>query len=334
MAGQSLIYSNARVKAMETSLLTSEKITRMAYSDSLGDAIKILYESNYGGGYTVDNPYAYNEILRAEESKVASFVREAMPDKSGLQTLLTTSDYHNAKSYFKAKHCKNVEINLLLLPQGNIDLDVLDESIQKEDYVKLPQEMSEALKQLDEAAREEKLFPRLIDLTLDKAMYKDILLSCKKANAKSITKYWRANIDFINVSTMLRCKKINADVNFLKENIIEGGEINDYVLEGLYKESFDVIAEKLRYTSLGDIIAVGVGEAKANKALVEYEVLWDNYLLNIFKEDRADIFSVAPIAGFYVAKKIELKMVRMILTCLKNRADIKEIKARLRGFYA
>ena len=83
MAGQSLIYSNARVKAMENSLLTSEKITRMAYSDSLGDAIKILYESNYGGGYTVDNPYAYNEILRAEESKVASFVREAMPDKSG-----------------------------------------------------------------------------------------------------------------------------------------------------------------------------------------------------------------------------------------------------------
>lgn len=77
-----------------------------------------------------------------------------------------------------------------------------------------------------------------------------------------------------------------------------------------------------------------MGEAKANKALVEYEVLWDNYLLNIFKEDRADIFSVAPIAGFYVAKKIELKMVRMILTCLKNRADIKEIKARLRGFYA
>ena len=76
--------------------------------------------------------------------------------------------------------------------------------------------------------------------------------------------------------------------------------------------------------------------AKDNKekALVEYEVLWDNYLLNIFKEDRADVFSVAPIAGFYTAKKIEIKMVRMILTCLKNRADLKDIKARLRGFYA
>ena len=334
MAGQSLIYSNARVKAMENSLLTSEKITRMAYSDSLSDAVKILYESNYGGGFTIDNPYSYGEILKSEESRVADFVREAMPDKSGLQTFLTINDYHNAKSYLKAKFTKGIEVNLMLLPAGNIEIDIIDEAIQKEDYSKLPDFMAEAIKEIETAYKEDKISPRFIHLTLDKAMYKDILTACKKARVKSITKYWQSNIDFIKVSTMLRCKRINAEISFLKENLIAGGEINDYILEGLYKESYDVIAEKLRYTSLGEIIAVGVGEAKAGKALVSYEVLWDNYLLNIFKEDKADVFSVAPIAGFYIAKKIEVKMVRMILTCLKNRADLQEIKARLRGFYA
>lgn len=334
MAGQSLIYSNARVKAMENSLLSSEKITRMAYSDNLLEAVKILYESNYGGGYTVDNPYAYGEILREEEKKVTAFVREAMPDKSGLQTFLTVNDYHNAKSFLKAKFTKGVDINLLLLPAGNIDIAVLDESIQKEDFSKLPNEMVSAIKEILEANREEKLSPRFLDITLDKAMYKDIMNACHKARVKSITKYHQSNIDFINVSTLLRCKRINADISFLKENLIEGGEINDYVLESLFKESFDVIAEKLKWTSIGDIIAVGAGEAKNGKALVTYEVLWDNYLLNIFKDDKADVFSVAPIAGFYIAKKIEIKMVRMILTCLKNRADLQEIKARLRGFYA
>ncbi len=334
MAGQSLIYSNARVKAMENSLLTSEKITRMAYSDNLLDAVKILYESNYGGGTTVDNPYAYGEILRMEEKRVVDFVREAMPDKSGLQTLLVVNDYHNAKCYLKSKFAKDLDLSLMLLPAGNISLEVLEESIQKEDLAKLPQDMAAAVKEIEEAAREEKVSPRFIDITLDKAMYKDILSALKKANVKSLTKYWTANIDFINVSTMLRCKRIDADITFLKENLIVGGEINDYILEGLYKESYDIIAEKLKYTTIGEIIAVGVNEVKSGKALVEYEVLWDNYLLNIFKEDRADVFSVAPIAGFYIAKKIELKMVRMILTCLKNRADLQNIKARLRGFYA
>lgn len=334
MAGQSLIYSNARVKAMENSLLTSEKITRMAYSDNLLEAVKILYESNYGGGYTVDNPYAYGDILREEEKKVTDFVREAMPDKSGLQTLLTANDYHNAKSFLKAKFSKDVDINLLLLPAGNIEISVIDECIQKEDFAPLPNQMVEAIKSVFDAYREEKLSPRLIDITLDKAMYKDILAVCKKARVKSITNYHQSNIDFINVSTLLRCKRINADIAFLKDNLIEGGLINDYLLEGLFKESFDVISEKLKWTSIGDIIAVGVNEAKSGKALIEYEVLWDNYLLNIFKDDKADVFSVAPIAGFYIAKKIEIKMVRMILTCLKNRADLQEIKARLRGFYA
>ncbi|MDE6565765.1 MAG: V-type ATPase subunit [Clostridia bacterium] len=334
MAGQSLIYSNARVKAMENSLLTSEKITRMAYSDNLLDAVKILYESNYGGGTTVDNPYAYGEILRMEEKRVVDFVREAMPDKSGLQTLLYINDYHNAKCYLKGKFAKDLDLSLMLLPAGNIDLSVIEESIQKEDLTKLPQEMANAIKEIEEIAREDKVSPRYIDITLDKAMYKDILFALKRVNVKSLTKYWKTNIDFINVSTMLRCKRIDADLSFLKENLIDGGEINDYVLEGLYKESYDVIAEKLKYTAIGDIIAVGASEAKAGKALVQYEVLWDNYLLNIFKDDRADVFSIAPIAGFYIAKKIEIKMVRMILTCLKNHADLQNIKARLRGFYA
>ncbi len=334
MAGQSLIYSNARVKSMENSLLSSEKITRMAYSDSLSEAIKILYESNYGGGYTIDNPYAYGEILRAEEEKVTNFLREAMPDKSGLQTLLKVNDYHNAKAYFKAKCVKGVEVSNMLLPAGNIDLAVIEEAVQKQDYAKLQTQMATGLKELELALAEDNISPRLIDITLDKAMYEDILLACKKANVKSITKYWRHNIDFINVSTMLRCKRINADITFFKENLIAGGEISDYILENLYKESYDIIAEKLRYTTIGEIIAVGVNEAKADKGLTQYEVLWDNYLMNIFKEDRADVFSVAPIAGFFIAKKIEIKMCRMILTCLKNRADLQEIKARLRGFYA
>lgn len=334
MAGQSLIYSNARVKAMENSLLTAEKITRMAYADSLEEAVKILYESNYGGGYVVNNPYAFAEILQQEEQKVADFVREAMPDKSGLQTLLTANDYHNAKSVLKAEFAKGAELKNMLLPDGNIPLGVISEAVQKQDFAALPQQMADAMKEIFAAKAEEKLSPRLIDIVLDKAMYADILASLKKVNVKSISKYHRSNIDFINVSTLLRCKRIDADVAFLREGLIGGGDINDYVLEGLYKESYDVIAEKLKYTTIGDIVEVGVREAKAGKALVEYEVLWDNYLLNIFKEDRGDIFSVAPIAGFYIAKKIELKMVRMILTCLKNHANLQHIKARLRGFYA
>ena len=70
------------------------------------------------------------------------------------------------------------------------------------------------------------------------------------------------------------------------------------------------------------------------KDLVPFETAWDNYLIGIFKQDRYDVFSVAPLAGYYVAKKIEIKVVRMILILIKNKIDVNIIKQRLRDYYA
>ena len=41
-----------------------------------------------------------------------------------------------------------------------------------------------------------------------------------------------------------------------------------------------------------------------------------------------------PVAGYYIAKKTELKAVRMIAVLLKINADKSLIKERLREFYA
>ncbi|MDE6550919.1 MAG: V-type ATPase subunit, partial [Clostridia bacterium] len=64
------------------------------------------------------------------------------------------------------------------------------------------------------------------------------------------------------------------------------------------------------------------------------EACKDNAQLRIFKQDRYDMFSVAPVAGYYIAKKTELKAVRMIAVLLKINADKSLIKERLREFYA
>jgi vacuolar-type H+-ATPase subunit C/Vma6 len=57
-------------------------------------------------------------------------------------------------------------------------------------------------------------------------------------------------------------------------------------------------------------------------------------LLNIFKSDKNDMFSVAPMAGYYLAKQTEIKVARMVLVCLKNKVDKLLIKQRLRELYA
>lgn len=306
----------------------------MTYADSLGEAVKVLYESNYGGGIMLDNPYKYAEILRAEEEKVTAFIREAMPDNSGMETLLSPLDYHNAKAYMKAKFADIKDVKVMLSPDGNIAKNVIENAVNDGEMAGIPAPMVDAINVITTANANGEIAPRMIDVTFDKAMYQDALAVAKKHKAKSLIKYWISNIDIVNISTLLRCKRIDADEKFFLENFIDGGSINDYVLSPLLKESYETIADKLRYTDYGELVDIACLEAKDGRAIVKFEAEWDNYLLDIFKTDKADIFTIAPMAGFYIAKKIELKMVRMILTCIKNKANESEIKARLRGFYA
>lgn len=334
MTGQSLVYSNARVKAMENTLLSSEKITRMCYADNLEEGIKVLYESNYGNGVILDTPYFFAQLLKAEEVKIAQFMREAMPDNSGLDTLLYPLDYHNAKAFVKAKLIGQTDIDYMLAPKGIIDINTIKDAVNGASLHSLPNQMAEAINKINQLIGADTITPRMLDIILDKAMYAHIFTAISRIKAKSIVKYWRSKADLININILFRCKSIDADKKFFEECLMPSGDISDYTLAKLYDENLDVIAEKLAYTNYGKLVNIAVNEIKAGKALINYEAETDNYLLNIFRGDKNDIFSVAPIAGFYLAKNIEIKMVRMILICIKNKTDVSERKLRLRGFYA
>ena len=320
MANNSLVYSNARVKAMENSFLTNEKIVRMAYSDSLEEGIKILQESSYGGGVVIDGN-DYEALLQAEDRRVSEFMLDAMPKGVGMESFLIKNDYHNLKAIVKGKYMRLDNVDFMLMPKGLLNVEELREKVLCDDYSTLSQTMSKAIEEIDTARANGNAPPRFIDSTLDKACYKEIMAMLAKAKNQAIKSYWQTNIDLSNISTYVRCKKINAPEIF-KESFIEGGLLDKRYFDG-------DIAEKLVYSSYSQF-----GESLRADDMVAFERQWDNALINIFKEKRNDIFSIAPIAGFYVAKKIEIKIVRMICILLKNDVDKEIIKARLRELYA
>jgi V/A-type H+-transporting ATPase subunit C len=68
--------------------------------------------------------------------------------------------------------------------------------------------------------------------------------------------------------------------------------------------------------------------------MTEFDTARDNHILNIFKENKHDMFSVAPVMGYYLAKMNEIKVIRVVLVCIKNKVPQKEINKRLRLMYA
>lgn len=327
MAGQSLIYANARVKVMENTLLSNEKITRMVLADRLEDGVKILIESGYGGAVGLTDPYAFETLLCSEAERLDAFVQESLPKNSGMETFLVKNDYHNAKVYAKAKYARLEDVSSMLMPAGLLDTERLHDAILDDNYVDLPKHMAQALEAVDRAMTESPS-PRSVDILLDRAMFADIMDRMRAVKNPKLTEYWRANIDLANVSAWVRCKAIGKDRAFWRECAVEGGVLPVATLADIYDQSVDVLADKLRYSCYRPL-----ADSIAASDMVAFETAWDNYLLRLFRDGKNDLFTLTPLAGYYVAKKIEIKNIRMILILLKNNADKSKIKQRLRELY-
>ena len=331
MANKSPVYSNARVRVMENTFLNQEKFNRLVYSESVDEALRVLAESNYGGGAIAENG-DYEIILRAEEDKVSAFMAESMPDNCGMESFLMKQDYHNAKALTKAKYMRIEDPDFMLAPEGTVDIALLKECVNSDTYSRLPALMAGSLSSIDAARANGDRSPRTIDVTLDKACFADILRVAKAGKQKTIIRYWTACVDFANVTAFIRSRKEGEELRSFRKVFIAGGEISLSAFEAAYEASDEAVQEKFRYISYGKTVYEAFSGEQG--AMVAFERAQDNYLLDIFRQDRTDIFSVSPLAGFYVAKKQEIKVVRMILICIKNHVDTTQIKARLRDYYA
>ncbi|NLT19110.1 MAG: V-type sodium ATPase subunit C [Firmicutes bacterium ADurb.Bin080] len=323
---EGLIFANARAKAKEHNLISEERIKRMIEAPSLNEAVRILYEINYAGGMIAEGDDFYS-ILEEEKRLVNKFVREATPKGIGLECFFIKNDYHNAKVLLKEKYGNISDAKGMLLGDGLIDLHILNDMISSGKFEGYPF-LQYAYEKIDYAFLKEAGSSRIIDLEIDKAMYKDISSRLNKGSDKYIKKYFLVLIDATNILSFMRTVKIGASFKFFEDNFIEGGSIpiERFPVNGMDIEKLSRELSGTEYKSLLN---------KANGYdLSMYETALDNYLLAIFSAMKADMFSAAPIVGYYLGKMNEMKVIRVILVCIKNMVDKDEMKKRIRELYA
>lgn len=326
----SFVYSNARIKAKEKSLLNSAQIGRLSDAASVEDALKLLLEFGYGSGEAVDN-LNFDQLLKIEEKNVAAIIKELDVKDSGLSVFLTKKDFHNLKTLYKARETgalSKKDERLPLAADGNISSELLKVSVENGDYDNLPKIMAVALKKLDSLNENKKLTPHFIDATIDKAMFEDIFATLKKAKRKELLDYFVKSADVANISSFVRSKRLKLNFTFFKEGFIEGGELKLNFFEPLFELELEAFKEKLKYTKYSELYP-HIGDS-----LSRFEAECDNALIEIFKKQKNDMFSVSPLAGFFLGKEVELKIVKLIVTGKQNNVDKEMIKDRMRELYA
>lgn len=325
-----LLYVNARVKSLENSMLTQVQLSRLIDADSVSDAFKILQECGYGQGAAVEDFRSYEHIIAEREREATGFFKENLIEKTGLDAVIVRNDYHNAKVLIKAKYMRLDKVEDMLLPDGLYSSAKMKEDIFNDDYSALPDNMAEALDGIDVAFADGNRSPRYIDVSLDRAMYKDMWARVKKYKQQVLVDWLTFTVDTDNLSAFIRSKKLGLDLAYFKDGFIDGGKLNYDWYAPLFDVSADAFREKAKYTDYGELCAA----ALEKNGLVSFETAVDNRINKMFKDNKYDLFSVAPIVGYYLGQLTEIKVVKLAVSAVKNKLDRALLRQRLRELYA
>ena len=99
------------------------------------------------------------------------------------------------------------------------------------------------------------------------------------------------------------------------------------------KSNPGAVITRFRYTDYHRAVSQGMESFKKTGSLFALEREIDNQLTETIKNAKYKAFGLEPLVGFMVAKEIEIRIIRLILTCKQLGSKTEEIKQRMRLSY-
>lgn len=320
----SFVFQNAQIKSRESKLLTLQGVQRLFDAQNVKDAMKVVIELGLANGMTTEDE-DFDTVFKNEEENLCTLLKE-MNVKGALDVFLLENDYVNLKIASKAYATKSDDTHFL--PDGLYETQKIVEALSAEEIVGFDKHFLSAIKGVSEILKGENPNPRAIDNYLDKKMYEHIFSSVSKSG-KEAKAYYEKKVDFANIGAFARAQKLDLDEEFFKACFIEGGKIP--LAKFIEQDTtLDTFALKMKDTEFEKIAS----DLAQSKNAVAFEVASENALLKEWKDADFDMFSIAPIAAYYLTKKTELKVVKLIVAGIKNHVDPQIIKERMRELYA
>ena len=212
---------------------------------------------------------------------------------------------------------------------GDFDLkeyrDALVKGSKKNKYFELIQMVEEIY--------EEKKDPQLIDIYLDNAYFTELLELAEESQVDLFIEYAKNLIDFTNIRTLLRAKKQEKDVEFLRQIIIEGGNVRKETYLDLLNRELSSDTDVFKKLEIYKYIKEALDSFKERGNLSDFEREMDNYFIDLIKDVKYITYGPEVIFANVLAKEMEIKNLRIILVSKLNGLDSEFIREKLRDTY-
>ena len=331
MAYKSYPFAAANIKAKELKLVTREKLNRIAEAKNAEEAYRALSETGYGMGEACTDDF--ERLIRREIKTAYEYVKKVAPDASALDLYLIRSDYHNLKVLLKLSLKKEPFESTALKENGTLPVEVLKAAVSDKKYDRLPEEMKSALKMLDRqfSVKED---ISLIGLYLDTAYAAHAMRMVKGLQEDFLRNYMAAYADFTNVISFIRLRLLGFGREMLKKVLIQNGKIQEKTFFDVYEVGLDSISHFFARWDYDRAMNTAFEEFRRSGSLFTFEKARDDYLLNVIKAHKNDVFSIAPSIAYILAKEREADNIRLVMTAKLNGKDAEFVSDRIKEMYS
>jgi len=318
------IWATAQVRVLETGMLTRSTLLNMADATDFAAAVELLGGSEYAMTPAPQSLGAVENMLLERRSAVRELFVDLMLDDELVEILRAREDFANIRLAVRRVVTER-PIGTDYSNAGSIGAEQFEEIFEQEDYERFPDYLQDAVAEAILGYYQNKDI-RQIDYGIDNVASAYKLTAAANLGSVFLLSLFRTQTDLTNIRTMLRLKMAERDE---KNLFITGGFVEtDRFVHGL-DVGYEALATLFYATPYHGVVEGGVSYLMAEQSFLHLEKDCQDYLTGFLKTTGVITAGPQPVIAYLMMKENEIRTVRMVLTCKKNRMDTKFILDRL-----
>lgn len=309
------MFANAFIGCYQARLMKRQDLVRLANLGDLDAAQNALAEYGYSDPADTKEKGDVESYIRKEHAHLYELVFRNVTGREELAPYLYPMDYHNIKVCLKSEILGKQPEDEMLYDTGDIDWTTMVSLVRDRNYAAMRPVMRDALQEAaDIYGRTGD--PQAIDLVLDKACYKDMILTAEETGSEFIVELIRTMIDTVNLKTFARVRRAGKGWAFFKSTFIPEGFLTENFFVSNFDDPMSQLADKIIQKDISAAVREGGRILEETGRFTQYEKMLDDAVMNVNRKSRTYITGLEPLAGYWYAKKTEIENVRIILNGL------------------
>ena len=317
---------SARIRAMESQLLTAARIDQILEARSRDEVTKVLQDCGYPD-LDATHPEEMDAALSEARRSMLEDLTDSAPDPRYTDIFKLKYDYHNVKAILKAQ-AMNVSPDRMLMDMGRVSAKELQEAVETGNMAFLSSMLGDAITEAKEVLNTTR-DPQLSDILLDRWYYREMSQIAEETGSAFLQGYVKIQIDAANLRTLVRTIRMGKSGEFLRGVLFEGGEIAPEALEKVGSSGGAGLVELYVPTRLAAAADEGA-EALKGGVLTTFEKRCDDAVSEYLTGAGLVPFGEAPLVSFLAAKETEYTNLRIMLMGRAAGLDAEVIRSRLR----